>query len=204
MTVDPKNRTLSQEVKRLWKNGLFRSACMIALVVFGVLAFRQVLIFALNTEYPLQTPVSGSMEPTLNIGDLLIVRGVSGASDIYANPGDGDIIVFPEPNNPGDLIVHRAIAKVQIGETWYFTTKGDNNQSPDPWRISEDDLVGKVIWHIPLLGYIKIYLGTPVGMLISIALLLAIMILEIATSEKKTEEPPATEEKAKDSQNPGQ
>jgi len=197
LTAEPKKGALPQGLRKLWKNGLFRSSFLIAIVVLSVLAFREALIFTLKTEYPLQTPVSGSMVPTLNVGDLLIVQGVPDASNVYAHPGDGDIIVFRDPYNPNDLIVHRAIDKLQIGGTWCFTTKGDANPSPDPWRVPESDVVGKVVWHIPYLGYIKIYMGTPIGMLLSIVLLLAILILDSLNATRKENKQQTVEEKVK-------
>jgi len=111
------------------------------------------------------------MEPTLKIGDLLIIQGGLKAEDIYANPKDGDIIIFYNPSDPSDLpIVHRAIKKIQKDGKWYFITKGDNNPFDDykifGWLVPEDYIIGKVIFVIPKAGYIlrgldetKIYIG---------------------------------------------
>ena len=111
------------------------------------------------------------MEPTLRIGDLLIIRGGLKAEDIHASPEDGDIIIFRNPDNPNDLpIVHRAIKKIQKDGKWYFITKGDNNLFNDyrafGWMVPEDYIIGKVIFVIPKAGYIlrgldetKIYVG---------------------------------------------
>ncbi len=169
------------KLRKLWKNETVRTLLLMGLVVIIVLFFRTILIAALGTEYPLHTPISPSMEPTLNIGDLLIVQGVNGLDEINADHENGDIIVFQKPNNPNDFVVHRAVEKSKMsGDIPFLVTKGDNNPSEDPWKVKEENLIGKVVWRIPLLGYIKIFLGTPVGMAITIIVFLLLIFLERA------------------------
>lgn len=146
--------TLLRELGEIWGNGTLRALFLLVLVLLANFAFQQALVLVLKTERPLHTPISGSMRPTLNIGDLLIIEGGLSAEDVHVGPEDGDIIIFRDPKNPSGIpIVHRAIDKFQEREMWYFRTKGDNNSNPDSWRVPEDYLIGRVIWHIPLLGY---------------------------------------------------
>jgi len=181
---DGEKRNTSSIPNRLWKNELIKTLILIGLVVVSVLVFRAVLIAALRTDYPLHTPISSSMEPTLNIGDLLIVQGVANAADIHADPANGDIIIFRKPTNPNEFIVHRAIEKTwdSAEKKYYFRTKGDNNRAPDqPFSfppVPEDYVIGKVIWRIPFLGYIKIFLGTPVGIILTVILFVILIFLE--------------------------
>jgi len=180
-SLDERNRDVRRTLRVLWRNELVKTIFLMCLVVVSVLIFKEILIMALKTNYPLHTPISSSMEPTLNIGDLLIVQGVSDFDGVNAGLEDGDIIIFRKPANPHEFVVHRAVEKSQTsnGEP-YLATKGDNNRSRDPWVITEDNIIGKVIWRIPLLGYIKIFLGTPVGMIITIILFLILTFLERA------------------------
>ena len=141
------------------KSGLFGFIMLILLALIGSLSLQWILSLALHTNVPLHTPVSGSMEPTLKIGDLLVICGGLKAEDIHASPKDGDIIVFKNPDNPNGMpIVHRAIEKFQKDGKWYFITKGDNNFYDDyklfGWIIPEDYIIGKVIFVIPKLGYV--------------------------------------------------
>ena len=173
--------SLKEKLKRLWNNGLFRSVFTILMLMALTFAFQKMLVLALRTEYPLQTPISNSMYPTLKVGDLLIVQGGLSGEDIYADPENGDIIVFRSPYNANEFIVHRAIEKKYDNKShlWLFRTKGDANKGPDLWGwISEKEIIGKVIFVIPYLGYIKIYLGNRYGIFVIIALLLAFIILE--------------------------
>jgi len=107
----------------------------------------------------------GSMEPTINIGDVVVVKNTTDVSQI--NVGTyGDIIVFYQPkvtaNSTDVLIVHRAINKVIHNGLTYFRTKGDANTTSDSWpsdyrgeeyswqgMISKRLLIGKVIDTIP-------------------------------------------------------
>ena len=106
---------------------------------------------------------SGSMEPTLKIGDLLIIQGITGES-IYAHSSDGDIIFFHDPRNySGIPIVHRSVDKYEVDGTWYIVTKGDNNPTVDDWSwygypkggiynvagVPDSYIIGKVIIIIP-------------------------------------------------------
>ena len=181
---------VTEGVKKVWKNDLFRTLIFMAIIILGIFAFRTALIIILKTNYPLQTPISESMKPTLNVGDLLIVQGIQNASEIKADEKDGDIIVFKNPGNPQKFIVHRAIAKFVINGKYYFITKGDNNRSADYWSgfprgaVPEDYIIGKVIFRIPFLGYIKLYFGTPMGMALGILIIAAILILGNIPSQK--------------------
>ena len=136
----------------------------------------------LRTEYPLLTVASGSMIPTLNVGDLIMVQGVMNASELRAAPKpEGDVIVFRSPRVEGELIVHRAVYKeFDEGEgLWYVRTQGDANSGPDTWGlVSERDLVGKVIGKAPLIGYIPLKIRTPEGIVFVVVLIALILVAE--------------------------
>ena len=88
---------------------------------------------------------SRSMEPTLNVGDL-VIRGDKDPEDIKVGEEDGDILILRGPDyfyekgfdpifwgnlEEGTPIIHRAIDNKKIGDKWYFKTKGDNNLVAD-------------------------------------------------------------------------
>ena len=91
-----------------------------------------------------------------NKGDIIVLKGKS-ASNIKV----GDIIVFWSAKK--DPIIHRIVRKWQENTIYYFQTKGDNNQDSiktpalDETKVREQQIVGKAIFKIPLLGYIKIW-----------------------------------------------
>jgi signal peptidase len=93
---------------------------------------------------------SGSMQPTLNPGDIAIVISTP-AKTIKI----GDIIQYQTTTQTPTI--HRVIDKYESGGTLWFITQGDANNAPDD-PINERQITGKVILTIPKLGWISIYL----------------------------------------------
>jgi signal peptidase len=125
-------------------------------IVFGFWYGSQLV---LNTPYPAMAVVSNSMQPVLNVGDIIIVQGVS-AAQLNPNYLNGDIVVFRSPTNPNFLIVHRVINTVPNSDgTWTITTHGDNNPLGANEEFNSVDLIGKVIAKVPYLGNFSLYLN---------------------------------------------
>lgn len=94
-------------------------------------------------KYRSYVVLSGSMEPNLYPGDLIFT--------FKSNPKKlevGDIITF---NSNNQVITHRI---EQIDEKGYVT-KGDNNNSVDEELVKEEDIIGKVVFKIPKVGYVS-------------------------------------------------
>ena len=90
--------------------------------------------------------ISGSMRPTLDVGDLVIIERVD-SSKIRK----GDIIEY----RVGRMsIVHRVVEIKKEG----FVTKGDANRYPDPDPVHPDQIRGKVIFTVPKIGWIPLIL----------------------------------------------
>lgn len=87
---------------------------------------------------------SSTFKNGLTVGDMIIVYG---KDDISV----GDIVVFD--TNRKYPIIHR-VYKINSDDT--ISTKGDNNAYPDGWSLTRDDLHGKAVLKIPLLGWVKI------------------------------------------------
>ena len=112
--------------------------------------------------------LSGSMEPALFTGDLIIVREAACFSE-------NDIVVFQDGNT---LIVHRIIGI--NGES--VTTKGDANDAADE-PIDVSRLKGKVVFRIPFAGKMVSLIKTPVGTILVI--MAAIALIEIPRRKEK-------------------
>ena len=116
--------------------------------------------------------ISGSMEPTYSIGDLLYVKTVDPDS---VKVGDPITFVLNE-----DLVVatHRVVAI--DSQNRQFTTKGDANENEDAAPVHFNNLVGVPVFAVPMLGYVSAYIQSPPGMYVAIAfgvLLLAVVFL---------------------------
>lgn len=163
------------------------------LMVVSVFAFWYGLKAVLKTEYPLLAVASGSMIPTLNVGDLIVVQGGLDApyDEITVGYTNGTIIVFEgDPiGKSGELIVHRAVDKWYNNGIWHFKTHGDNNPSGAEERFSEEYLIGKVVGYIPLIGYVPLFVREPYGMIIILSLMLILIFAEFLPIWKKKTQP---------------
>lgn len=110
--------------------------------------------------------LSGSMEPALRVGDLAFVERLSDPRQVR----EGDIITFRSPDDPGKHISHRVVALIDDDGGLRFQTKGDSNKQPDQPLIPARDLVGKVRYHLPYLGYIGDWLRGPEGFLLFVGI----------------------------------
>lgn len=93
---------------------------------------------------------SGSMEPELYLGDVAIIQKCN-SNDVEV----GDIIEY---QMEGYTVIHRVKQKNQKNGQFTFITQGDNNDTEDNEPVSEDQLIGKVIFKIRFLGYPAIWL----------------------------------------------
>lgn len=155
-----------------------------------------------SPQYHAYIIASPSMEPTLNPGDTIVVDKTVLAEDIYAHYVDGDIIAFHTymsggPNlrlgYPDETLVHRAVNKTLIDEKLYFTTKGDNNQTPDFWHVPDYYVVGKVISVNPQLGSLPLPSVLLVGICTAIGTGLASVFLFVSMRKDKTRAEPTAE-----------
>jgi len=134
---------------------------------------HQVSGLALSTELPIVTVSSESMVPTLNVGDIVLIKG----EETYAL---GDIIVFAGWET--EPIIHRVVAtgdypdvekysgwneltdkyikELSYAKEKIYISKGDNNLRCDQcvgrYPIEESKVYGKAVAKIPYLGWVKI------------------------------------------------
>ena len=152
-------------------------------IIFGVvLAFgiNQALALALATDMPVVAVESNSMVPAFSRGDILILQGVP-----PEQLGMGDVIVF-SPILGQTPIVHRII---EINPDGTFQTKGDANigQLPFEKRIYPEQIHGKEIAVVPMLGWIKIGMNEfVVPNIFWIALIVSVYILYTEVIRSKT------------------
>lgn len=116
--------------------------------------------------------VSGSMEPTINVKDLIVVL----KTDLIK---ENDIITYSDGK---DYITHRVI-KID-GDN--ITAKGDSNNSVDT-KINKSRVIGKVILIIPKGGIIREIILTP-KVIISIIVTLFLFSLCISYVPKEKRE----------------
>lgn len=130
-----------------------------------------VSMLPLPGNYKALSVLSGSMQPTIKTGSVVIVL----PADDYKI---GDIITFRSAKSKVP-ITHR-IVEIQVNSgVPYYITKGDANNAPDSDLVLKKSIQGKVLFFIPFLGYILEFLRKPIGfILIIIVPALAIIIDE--------------------------
>ena len=90
--------------------------------------------------------VTGSMEPMIKPGDVILVKKVEDINDIKM----GDVVQFKRGNI---LISHRIIEIVEDGGPKSYRTKGDNNSVADSNLVKPEQIKGQIIQVVPKIGW---------------------------------------------------
>lgn len=168
--------------KRKEKMKLIRKIIEIVVIVFlyniiviGVSSANKMNVINLfgYKSYIIKT---NSMEPTINVNDVLVSKKVD-KDEIKT----GDIITFIKD---GEIITHRI---TQIGADGEYTTKGDNNNIEDSFTIKYDNIEGKHVLTIPLLGKVIEILDNKIVFLIITLIILMFIFVTIQKQERKDE-----------------
>jgi signal peptidase I len=116
---------------------------------------------------------SGSMEPAVRTGDLVVVAPMDPA---MARDGEigGAVVQFDDPVHPGRLMLHRVIGRENDAS---LITKGDNNPTRDYATAPPETVHGLARLRIPFAGLPMLWLRTgqtvPLGALGLVILFLA-------------------------------
>lgn len=168
----------SKKTKKIFKiiNNIF--------VVLLALLLGLIIILTVSTKvfgrqngffgYHMLTVLSGSMEPNIKTGSIILVKTNINLKEIKA----GDVITFKAPDNPNMLISHRVI-KIEKSKSkrLQFITKGDNNDANDPAVVMESNVMGVYKnLTVPNIGYFFGFLKSKTG---AVVLLIAPGLLMI-------------------------
>ena len=119
------------------------------------------------------TVLTGSMEPEVPVGSVVYAKAAE-----PAQLETGDIIVFYDGRN--EIPVTHRVVENQASEG-QIITKGDANESADIAPIPYPNVIGKVVLHIPFLGRFVSPLGTMLGKLAALAVILGgFLLCEVA------------------------
>ena len=102
---------------------------------------------------------SGSMEPEINVGSVLVTRPVDSKAIKV-----GDIITFDSPTS--EIPITHRVVSVAEGSELHFQTRGDANEDIDPAMVPARNVVGKVYFHVPYFGYLSQFVKTPLGFIL--------------------------------------
>ena len=164
------------KAKRVFKyiTDVISWTCLCILILIGTLLvwyFISAKIYASKGEkytpyFSLYTIISPSMEPNIKVYDVILDTRVDDVNTIK----EGDIITFISSGNlsSGMTITHRVVEVLHTDEGLRFRTKGDNNQTADGALVIPENVLGKTLLRIPMLGRVQFLLASKGGLLIFI------------------------------------
>ncbi len=149
----------------------------LAIVLFLTVALSAVPLFLGNRTLIIE---SGSMEPAISTGSLVIAQPVPSSSLQF-----DDIVVIPSSGSQIP-IVHRIVGMSERGGVRYYRTRGDANPSMDVTEITLPPTAWRVWNSVPAVGYLIAYSASPPGIVILIVIpLLSLFGMSVLDWSKK-------------------
>jgi signal peptidase I len=121
-----------------------RSLLTLAVALIATAWFMWLRPVALGGDASYVVVQGESMRPTYEDGDLVLVREETS----YHH---GDVIAFRAggPFDDPTRIIHRIVGDAGDGS---FRTQGDNRDRLDPWTPGPNDIIGRAVLHVPMVG----------------------------------------------------
>lgn len=138
-------------------------------ITFLVMAIALFLIIIRILGYKPYAIISTSMSPNYKQGDVVYTRHIE-----FNDLEKGDTITFIARSD-SIYVTHRVIDIDRDEELIY--TKGDNNLQADMAPVKYSDVLGKVVFKIPLIGYVSTLFMTSVGKYIYVAAIIILLVL---------------------------
>ncbi len=151
---------------------IFKVAYYFLIAVIAVVALLLLIsIFPLTGNFKVLTVLSGSMETAIHKGSVVVVKPVTEYKI-------GDVITFGQNTKTKAPTTHRIFdLKVESGVPVYIT-KGDANNDPDQKTVTTKEIIGKVLFSVPFVGYIVSAARKPWGFTLIIIVPAAIIIYD--------------------------
>ena len=157
--------------KTIWKTASKIVQIIAWIIIFILLAILLLTVASKRTDifgYRIYTIMSGSMEPTIHVKDAIITKQTDEVKE-------GDIIAF---ENGNIVTVHRVIKVYTEENTKLYKTKGDNNNTEDPGLVQKQQVKGKVILKLTILGNLILFIQTHfVIFVITVGIIIMIILI---------------------------
>jgi signal peptidase I len=143
-----------------------------AIVVAGALLALVLAGPMVVGDHP-HTDLSGSMEPAIHPGDVVMDEQIA--------PWEakvGEIVTFRDPQNQSKLLTHRVVKMTDTGSSIKFVTQGDANNTQEHWQVPATGEIGRVIYTVPWVGHIAVFARTKPGWMLLIGLPLLLILIE--------------------------
>jgi signal peptidase I len=135
----------------------------------------------LRTWPPLATVMSGSMSPTIETGDVVVLQKLDGP------PRVGDVIAVSVPADARSRygyppeVIHRV---VRISADGQITTKGDARPRVDPFTTKRSAVKAKVVATVPAAGRVLAFLTSTLGLIWIASGVLMLLVLPLIDRQR--------------------
>ena len=154
-------------IKKLFKIIYYIFIAFIAAIALLLI----VSVFPITGNYKLMIVQSGSMTPAIKMGSVVLVK----PADDYKI---GDVITFGPYTRTKAPTSHRIYDIKVVNDEPVYITKGDANNAPDTREISKGEILGKVLFDVPYLGYAVAFAKKPIGFALIIIVPAALIIVD--------------------------
>ncbi len=141
------------------------------LFIVIIAALLIVSVFPITGNYKLMIVQSGSMTPAIKQGSVVIVKP---AADYKI----GDVITFGPYSKTKAPMTHRIYEIKVVDNNPVYITKGDANNAPDTREVQKRDVLGKVLFSLPYVGFAVEAAKKPLGFTLIIIVPAAIIIFD--------------------------
>jgi signal peptidase len=119
--------------------------------------------------------VSQSMEPTVPMGSIVVSHPKVIEDEIRV----GDVITFSvaDLGSEAVFVTHRVVEVIGNGVDVRYRTQGDGVKEPDLVLVAPDQIVGRMWFSLPIVGYLVAFIRTPLGYLTLVGLPALLFIL---------------------------
>ncbi|MCL6471987.1 MAG: signal peptidase I [Firmicutes bacterium] len=169
-------------VRHIWSSAFLKDRLLAVSTVALMLFFSIFIALILSGKIGLLIVKSSSMRPYMAPGSLLIFKKAT-----IAEIKPGEVVVFCEDRSSNLLVTHRVVDRVFSKGKIFLQTKGDANNRFDASLIGESQLVGKVVYVVPGMGWAVSIAKTPAGILFLNTALIALILLIIVDKIKAKE-----------------
>ena len=146
---------------------------LVAWLFLAALGVLIIFTIGSNTEvfggYKSYLVQSGSMEPAIMTGDIIVIHK-------QASYAKNDVITFMAEEK--GIVTHRIMNILEEKNTMFFNTKGDANRTDDSGNTSIDQVMGKVVFVIPKLGFFVGFAQSLPGLILLILIPAGVLVFD--------------------------
>lgn len=136
-----------------------------------LIVFFAIPLLPIPNNYKVVIVRSGSMEPTIHTGSIVVYKPQSE----YKKE---DVVAFRNASTGPEKIVtiHRVMDVEQKDQKPFFKTKGDANKVEDAVLTPKEDVLGRVLFSMPGIGYLISWGQSPTGFVVMLVLPVTLLV----------------------------